>query len=85
MNSSEPTTNVAVEFEFLLQNFFDHGHDPRQVRLILCYSMKKVSFPYDHFGVSFDLDRSGDLPKLVDKSTGNSCYVFALDEVLEER
>lgn len=85
VNSREPTTNVAVEFEFLLQNFFDHGHDPRQVRLILCYSMKRVSFPYDHFGVSFDIDRSGDLPKLIDKSTGNSCYVFALDEVLEER
>lgn len=85
VNSSEPTTNVAVEFEFLLQNFFDHGHDPRQVRLILCYSMKKISFPYDHFGVTFDIDRTGDLPKLIDKSTGNSCYVFALDEILEER
>lgn len=84
-NSSEPSTNVAVEFEFLLQNFFDHGHDSRQVRLILCYSMKKMTFPYDHFGVTFEVDRTGDLPKLVDKSTGNSCYVFALDEILEER
>jgi hypothetical protein len=84
-NSSEPTTNIAVEFEFMLQNFFDHGHDPRQVRLILCYSMKEMVFPYDHFGITFDIDRTGDLPRLIDKSTGNSCYVFALDETLEER
>lgn len=85
LNSNQPTTNVAVEFEYVLQNFFDHGHDPQQVRLILCYSMKKTIFPYDHFGVIFDIDRKGDLPKLVNKNTGSTCYVFALDEVLEER
>jgi len=81
---SEPITNVAVEFEYLLQNFFDHGHDPQQVRLILCYSMKNIQFPYDHFGVIFHIERSGNLPKLVNTNTGNSCYVFALDEVIEE-
>lgn len=82
---NEPMTAVAVEFEFLLKNFFDHGHDPQQVKLILCYSMKSVSFPYDHFGVIFDLDRTWKLPRLVNTATNNSCYVFALEDVLEER
>lgn len=82
---NEPMTAVAVEFEFVLKNFFDHGHDPQQVKLILCYSMKSVSFPYDHFGVIFDLDRTWKLPRLVNTATNNSCYVFALEDVLEER
>ena len=82
---NEPLTAVAVEFEFLLKNFFEHGHDPQQVKLILCYSMKSVSFPYDHFGIIFDIDRTSKLPRLINMVTKNSCYVFALQEVLEER
>lgn len=82
---SEPLTAVAVEFEFVLKNFFDHGHDPRQVKLVLCYSMKSISFPYDHFGIIFDVDRTGKLPKLINTVTNNSCYVFALEDVVQER
>jgi hypothetical protein len=82
---NEPLTAVAVEFEFILKNFFDHGHDPRQVKLVLCYSMKSLSFPYDHFGIVFDVDRTGKLPRLINTITKNSCYVFALEDVVQER
>jgi hypothetical protein len=82
---NEPLTAVAVEFEFVLKNFFDHGHDPRQVKLVLCYSMRSVSFPYDHFGIIFDVDRTGKLPKLINTLTKNSCYVFALEDVVQVR
>ena len=84
-DNNEPLTAVAVEFEFILKNFFDHGHDPRQVKLVLCYSMKSISFPYDHFGIVFDVDRTGKLPRLINTVTKNSCYVFALEDVVQER
>lgn len=80
-----PSKVVPVEFEYFLRNFFNHGHDPRQVELIICYSIKSMIFPYDHYGKTYVLDKTGEFTRLVDLSTGTSTLVFALDGVLEEK
>ena len=84
-NSNTPLRTVPVEFEYSLRNFCDHGHDPEQVDLIICYSIRPITFPYNHFGRTYSLDETGEFARLIDLSTGNSTLVFALDRVLEEK
>lgn len=78
-----PFNVVAVEFEYHLRNFFSHGHDPCQVKLILCYSLAGLSFPYDHYGVLYTIDRTAELPRLINMETGEKTFLFALEEVVE--
>ena len=59
-----PEETGPVEFEYSLANFFRHGHDYRQVKLIICYTLAGLNFPYLHGGITYDIDRSGLLPKL---------------------
>ena len=84
-NSTIPKRTVGAEFEFHLRNFFAHGHDPDQVELILCYTSNGLMFPYDHFGMTFDIDKSSALPRLVNTSTGRSTYLFILDQFVDVR
>jgi hypothetical protein len=59
-----PEETGPVEFEYALVNFFQHGHDYRQVKVIICYTVGSLVFPYSHAGIKYDLDRSGVVPKL---------------------
>jgi hypothetical protein len=53
---SVPSKVSMVEFEYDLKSFFDHGHDLRQVNLIICYKMDNIHFPYNCFGSIYSLD-----------------------------
>lgn len=65
LNKHSPTLVAPVEFEYSLKSFFDHGHDYRQVKLIICYKTPDNMFPYTVGGITYDLDESGEVPKLM--------------------
>ena len=79
-----PITKVPVEFEYQLSNFFSHGHDPLQVRLVLCFTRGSLEFPFDHFGVVYNLiSHSNGLYRLVNEAGEELCFVFILNEVIQ--
>lgn len=76
-----PSSTLAVEFEYSLENFFLHGHSPQQVGLIICY--KAIPFPYDHEGHVYTLDRRKDkLPRLVCQQQAVEIPCLIISEVI---
>jgi hypothetical protein len=71
-----------VEFEYSLANFFHHGHDYRQVKLIICYTLDGLTFPYLHGGMTYDIDRSGLLPKLFNNQGDCSLPCLIMQDLL---
>ena len=80
-----PVAVVAAEFEYELRSFFDHGHDIRQVRVILCYSKGSLVFPFVHCGVTYYLDERGELPIISRDCDEAIAYLFCLNSYIEER
>ncbi len=67
-SSAVPSKITLVEFEYDLKSFFDHGHDLRQVSLIICYKMDNIRFPYHCYGSNYVLEENGSLMILKDGS-----------------
>jgi hypothetical protein len=84
-NSNEPQIRIPVEFEFSLKNFFDHGHDPRQTKLIICYEVESIQFPYDHHGVIFELDTTQSIPRLFSREDGVTVNCLIIKNLVEIR
>lgn len=80
-----PVSVVAAEFEYELRNFFEHGHDIRQVKIILCYSMRSTEFPFVHCGVTYHLNKSGELPSISRDCDEAVAYLFCLENYIQER
>ena len=80
-SSGAPLTTVSVEFEYCLANFFQHGHDPRQIQLIICY--RGMKFPYDHEGHTYKLlETPGSIPRLVCEAEGVSVDCLILERIV---
>lgn len=56
---------TPIEFEFNLKNFFLHGHDYRQISLVICYTVANLSSPFSHGGVNYYIDRSYPIARVV--------------------
>ena len=82
-SSSEPQMRIPVEFEYSLKNFFDHGHDPCQTKLIICYEAETIQFPYDHHGVVFEMDFSHSIPKLISRHENVYVNCLILKDIIE--
>jgi hypothetical protein len=80
-----PVSVVAAEFEYELRNFFEHGHDIRQVKIILCYSMRGTEFPFVHCGVTYYLNKRGELPSISRDCDEAVAYLFCLENYTQER
>jgi len=80
-----PVAVVAAEFEYELRSFFEHGHDIRQVRVILCYSKGSLEFPFVHCGVTYYLNDRGELPIISRDCDEAIAYLFCLNSYIEER
>jgi hypothetical protein len=83
-NLNMPIRPVAAEFEFNLKNFFLHGHDPSQIDLVMCFTMSGMEFPYEYCGITYEIDRSGPIPRLSDNVTTHKPYVFILDQIFRQ-
>jgi hypothetical protein len=64
ISDAHPVATGPVEFEYAIRSFFDHGHDYRQVQMIVCYTLGDMSFPYSKGGIEYSLQSSGTLPTL---------------------
>jgi hypothetical protein len=78
---SVPATFCPLEFEYELSNFFAHGHDDHQVRLIVCYSIGQLNFPLEMFGEKFDLQGSG-LRRLSNRTDGTALDCIVLEDMV---
>jgi hypothetical protein len=81
LSQNHPEEVGPVEFEYSLASFFKHGHDYRQVKLIICYTASPLSFPYAHGGISYFLDRSGDIPRLTNKADHSSIPCIIIEDL----
>lgn len=77
---NHPQEIVPVEFEFELRSFFKHGHDHRQVKLLICFTVSPMSFPYSYGGVEYRLLRDAAIPRL--ENSFDHCSIPCL--ILEE-
>jgi len=77
-----PTTIKPVEFEYSLKSFFEHGHDPRQVELIICYNSDGIQFPFQSNGATYTLNRDKPVPQLRSLALGVSVHCLILKEIL---
>jgi hypothetical protein len=83
LSPNHPEEIGPVEFEFSLLSFFKHGHDYRQVRLIICYTAKPLFFPYTHGGINYDLDKTGVFPKLTNKLDNSSIPCLIIEDLFK--
>ena len=82
-SNNHPTKIAPIEFEFNLRNFFTHGHDYRQIALVICYSASNLLSPFNYGGISYLIDRSQALPRIVTVD-GNTCFsCLILQEYLD--
>ena len=83
LSPNHPAETGPVEFEFSLASFFKHGHDYRQVKLIICYTIKPLVFPYFYGGINYSLDKSGIMPKLTNTLDNSSVPCLILEELFK--
>jgi hypothetical protein len=83
LSPNHPEETGPVEFEFSLASFFKHGHDYRQVKLIICYTIKPLVFPYFYGGINYSLDKSGIMPKLTNTLDNSSVPCLILEELFK--
>lgn len=83
LSPNHPEETGPVEFEYSLASFFKHGHDYRQVKLIICYKTNPLIFPYAHGGINYKLDVSGFLPKLTNTFDGTSIPCLILEKLFK--
>ena len=82
ISRNHPASINPVEFEFSLKNFFLHGHDYRQVKLVICYTVSPMIFPFIHGGISYEIEKNGGLVK-IKTSDGNHCFdCLVLQEIV---
>jgi hypothetical protein len=82
-SSNHPLKTAPVEFEFNLRNFFLHGHDYRQIALVICYTASGLGSPFSYGGVSYLIDRSYAPPRVV-TTEGAICFsCLILQDYLE--
>jgi hypothetical protein len=83
LSPNHPEETGPVEFEYSLASFFKHGHDYRQVKLIICYTSNPLSFPFSHGGINYALDTSGLLPKLTNTFDKSSIPCLILEKLFK--
>ena len=83
LTMDHPPTVVPVEFEFSLRSFFSHGHDYRQVHLIICYTQNPLSFPTTIGGITYDLDKTSSLPKLTNTADKSFAHCLILEDLMK--
>jgi hypothetical protein len=83
ISPNHPEETGPVEFEYSLSSFFKHGHDYRQVKLIICYTAEPLTFPYFHGGINYILDRSGEIPRLTNKLDHTSIPCLIIKDLLK--
>lgn len=81
LTPAHPEETGPVEFEFELRSFFKHGHDHRQVKLIICYTARPLQFPYNFGGIAYRLDYSSGLPRLSNSEDHSAVPCLILDEL----
>jgi hypothetical protein len=83
-NENSPTTVMAVEFEYDLVNFFKHGHDIRQVGLIICF--KKSFFEnFSYANTNYHIEKFSDKLPILKDNFGNSVKCLIIDEILNAK
>lgn len=85
MTPGHPEEIGPVEFEFELRSFFKHGHDHRQVKLIICFTAKPLTFPFDFGGVTYNLEESSTLPMLSNSQSRSSIPCLILENLFYGR
>ena len=83
LSKDHPRAVVPVEFEFYLKSFFAHGHDYRQVFLIICYTQKPLNFPITIGGITYDLDKTSSLPRLTNTADKTFAHCLILEDLLK--
>lgn len=83
LSPNHPEETGPVEFEFSLASFFKHGHDYRQVKLIVCYTISPLVFPFAHGGLSYTLDKSQKLARLTSTSDQTSIPCLIIEDFLK--
>jgi hypothetical protein len=83
LSPNHPEETGPVEFEFSLSSFFKHGHDYRQVKLIICYTAEPLVFPYTHGGINYALDRSGPIPRLTNRLDHSSIPCLIIEDLFK--
>jgi hypothetical protein len=81
---AHPIEIGPVEFEYSLTSFFTHGHDYRQVKLIVCFTIAELIFPFRFGGITYDLIRAGGLPKLTNLADWSSVPCLVLEELFKK-
>lgn len=81
LSPNHPEETGPVEFEYSLASFFKHGHDYRQVKLIICYTVSPLTFPFSHGGINYTLDDSGFIPKLTNTFDKSSIPCLILEKL----
>jgi hypothetical protein len=81
LSPHHPEEIIPVEFEFRLESFFKHGHDHRQVKLIICFTVNPLTFPFEHGGVNYNLNRTTPIPRLENNFDHSSIPCLILDEL----
>jgi len=84
ISPDSPALVGPVEFEYAIKSFFDHGHDYRQVKLIICYTVGSLAFPYTTGGITYMLDLSQGLPKLRNSNDEMSVPCLILDRIVKK-
>jgi hypothetical protein len=83
LTKDHPPVVVPVEFEFSLKSFFSHGHDYRQVYLIICYTQKPLNFPVSIGGITYDLDKTSSLPRLINTADKTFTHCLILEDMFK--
>ena len=83
LTKDHPPLVVPVEFEFSLKSFFSHGHDYRQVELIICYTQKPLNFPYSIGGITYELDKTISLPRLINTADKSYTHCLILEDMFK--
>lgn len=83
LSPNYPEETGPVEFEFSLLSFFKHGHDYRQVRMIICYTILPLVFPFSYGGINYDMDRSGPIPRLTNRLDNSSIPCLIIEDLFK--
>lgn len=83
-NANTPALTVPVEFEFELGNFFLHGHDHEQVKVIVCFQAERAAVGWERFGIHYSLEREKGLPVLRNNRDRSFIHCVILSELISE-
>jgi hypothetical protein len=83
LSNAHPVATGPVEFEYAIRSFFDHGHDYRQVEMIVCYTLGDMNFPYSKGGIEYNLQFIGALPTLSNSKDTKAIPCLILERIFK--